>query len=63
MGQVKLGQVRSGQVRLKEERRVKVMLTTGRDKRRGRGVEKGGVAGWRGEGGRLKQMEKEGKEG
>jgi len=60
LGQVKLGQVRSGQVRLKEERRVKVMLTTGRDKRRGRGVEKGGVAGWRGG---LKQMEKEGKEG
>ena len=37
------------------------MLTTGRDKRRGRGVEKGGVAGWRGEEGRLKQMEKESK--
>ena len=36
------------------------MLTTGRDKGRGRGVEKGGVAGWRGG---LKQMEKEGREG
>ena len=54
MGQVKLGQVRSGQVRLKEERRVKVMLTTGRNKRRGRGVEKGGVAGWRG--GKVRQV-------